>query len=192
MRLSVAAALSVAIASCGPGPGPEAPERPERRVQVRVPSFAALDRDASGSLDTQELVRLALPYHDAWDLEQDGFVTLGELSRGLFAVLDRDGDDRISGVELALHARMILPRRARSLEAWDPSGDGVIDRRELREGLERLGLLRAYDADEDGQVTDLELTDALMAQLDADEDGLVSLAEWRAAGGEPGEISSDR
>lgn len=184
MRLSFAVWLFVA--GCGAAGGRVESADAARRVEVSVPAFSALDADGDHRLIEVELVRAALAYHGAWDLDEDGLVADGELSLGLFAMLDRDRSELVSAEELARHARMVLPPEARDLSHWDENRDGSIDRRELRVGLEALGVIAALDANEDGIITDLEVAATLLAHLDTNGDGAVDLAEWREAGGNPG------
>ncbi len=174
--------LALWLVGCG-GAGPVDASEAARRTEVRLPTFGALDTDDDSQLTEMELVRAALAYHSAWELDEDGLVMRSELARGLFGTLDVDHDDRITAAELAPHAPFVLPPGARRLTPWDRNGDGTVDRHELRLGLDALDVRTLLDADGDGGITDLELTAAVLQHLDADEDGRVDLDEWRAAGG---------
>lgn len=167
--------LSLACVRTG---DPGLTDRRSRHGEPQPARFAALDRDRDGVVDREEHRRVALAYHGAWDIDQDGRIHVRELSDAVFETLDADGDGRVTHAELEARSRALFPRQARDAARWDTRADAEIDRREMIDGLRALEVFAAYDRDGDGSITDLELADALLAIRDGDGDGALDRREW--------------
>lgn len=69
-------------------------------------------------------------------------------------------------------------QRVTEFSQWDQNDDGSLTSEELRLWIEEEGLLRRYDRDEDGELSDQELGDLLFDVMDADGDGRIDPAEF--------------
>lgn len=176
MTLRLAAAWLAAVACAAAQVGRPAPS----------PRAAALDLIVlgGGKADRLEL-RVDLdgkPVTEAWD---DAFA-------GLFAYFDRDGDGSLDKSEAgrlpsAFAVRQVLWGRfalsaddAPPFADLDLNGDGGVGREELADYYRRAGLGGVLVGVGKPPATD-RLTEALLRHLDADRDGTVSEAEWKAA-----------
>jgi Ca2+-binding EF-hand superfamily protein len=160
-------------------------------------AFALADRDGDGRLAREELTR-CVDLYARW-LEVPVTVSVGASRAGLFDLLDTNGDGRLSLRELMNASRLL---------AFDRDGDGCLSRDELPWSFE-LGVsvgppgrrVRAAEAtpavldtdvpkwftlmdrNGDGDVSPREFIGSAeeFRKLDLDGDGLISVAEAKAA-----------
>jgi Ca2+-binding EF-hand superfamily protein len=120
-----------------------------QRVQVHVRAqdqedllFEALDHNADGRLDAQELEQLAERLRRL-DASGDGQLTSDELPEGIAVAIGRGGVDNPNQL-FAIRAAEITPPMTDApawFRAMDTSGDGVISRREFLGSPEKFAQL---------------------------------------------------
>ncbi len=180
MTLAVLLAL---LAGCASEPDPDRQVGPSPRSAgseaVRT-SFSDLDADDDRGIEGEEFVQAALRYYDDWDLDEDGRMTEDELIHGMFRAWDEDGSGRIGRDEHEAGMALFFPASpAPAFWSWDLDGNGRLGRVEVRAGLREAGVFRAYDANADGSISDLELSDLMFSYWDSDGDGRLNAREWR-------------
>jgi Ca2+-binding EF-hand superfamily protein len=145
------------------------------------PLFRAFDRNHDGRLDRSEAEALRLRVFVQADVNGDGKITRGELTRSVdglllervhvrFAQLDRNRDGRIVRDEVG---RMDAAR----FQRFDGDGNGQITEGELGRAMlkfvsARVGRFLAHlDADRDGKLSfgEVRLTDERVAHADSPE-----------------------
>lgn len=108
-----------------------------------------------------------------------------EMMRTQFEAADADGDGQVTRAEIESY-------RAAQVARADTSGDGALSLEEFEtvfRDVTRPGMVDAFqrlDADGDGQITEAEMqarTDRMMARMDPDGDGVLSLPHGRGQHG---------
>lgn len=135
---------------------------------VDLLTIDGFDRDGSGGLDEEETADFVL---GTWDEDGDGGIEKDEWgfgARGWFAESDHLGE----------------------FETWDADGDGRIAGTEWGQAFTKSEIHETWDADGDRVVYDHELTGAIFAAFDLDDDGWLDMKEagavraWRPASAE--------
>lgn len=138
-------------------------------------TLLAWDTDNDGILDSGEFAD-GLRRADAfsrWDRDASQSIDADELAEGTFALWDRDGDGLLDADELAGSTLS----EAQAPAAWDQDGDGRLTPAEFRDGLLATGLFAQWDRDADGALTEAELAQGLFVLWDANGDRTLVDAE---------------
>lgn len=130
------------------------------RFMLAVVAALLLPQAAQAHLEPSARGRTALAGFNRLDHDGDGALTPAELRlRGkekgadaLFALLDADGDGRLSVKELGAASGALLAR----FDAYDVNKDGFVARREFPNYVDPV-LLAALDRNRDGRVSLAEL-----------------------------------
>lgn len=133
------------------------------RIMLAVVAALVLPAAAHAQVAPSQRGRAALASFNQLDRDGDGGLTLAELrARGkekaadlLFALLDADGDGRISVKELGAVNGALLAR----FDAYDVNKDGFVTRREFPNYVDPL-LVAALDRNRDGRLSLAELRPA--------------------------------
>lgn len=157
-------------------------------------AFDHFDRDGNGFLNAHEL-GFAFSNATLAGLMTSGTFAPDPAGRPTIALVDRDGDRRVSPAELAGYYRSAAGQAVRG---FTPVADNPVNLRATE------GLFELFDADRDGRLTRAEMAaaDRLVAPRDADEDECLDLSELlglgagfvaerenrRPAGGPPPEV----
>lgn len=194
-----AAALATALVACGGSEQPEAMASDEVDAPATVADetaygFDDIDLDSDSELDADEFrewsetpvfafymqtdlvedptqpeqtgaldaVVLIDALYDAWDVNDDGALDRGEWAAAT-DVLTGFNDTEATWIE------------------FDVDGNDIIDVDEVHAQIDDDQVLAGIDADEDGVVEEQELNQWFFALFDADDDGRVSVDEWRMA-----------
>lgn len=194
-----AAALATALVACGGSERPEAMASDEVDAPAPVADetaygFDDIDLDSDSELDADEFrewsetpvfafymqtdlvedptqpeqtgaldaVVLIDALYDAWDVNDDGALNRGEWAAAT-DVLTGFNDTEATWIE------------------FDVDGNDIIDVDEVHAQIDDDQVLAGIDADEDGVVEEQELNQWFFALFDADDDGRVSVDEWRMA-----------
>jgi Ca2+-binding EF-hand superfamily protein len=116
----------------------------------------------------------------AFDINNDGILTMKEVGEKLFHLFDQDGNGNIDNLEFDRKTVMtIIPMEKETLKLVDYNNDGHIEESIYthEEFLQRSHLSR-FDTSTDG-LSAKEFIDTGYEVLDDDEDRLISLDEWR-------------
>ena len=154
--------VRVAVTYGGDGPA-------DRWAEAVKKAFAFFDRDGDGYLNGHE-TSFAFGDGTLAGLVSTATYTPNPGGRPTVALLDRDGDRRVSPAELAAYYR---PAAKSTVRAFGPGPDNPVNTRATE------ALFDLFDADKDGKLTRAEVAAAerLLATRDADEDECLDLAE---------------
>ncbi len=179
--LGALAALGLLLTLVGCGASSEhARTTPVGDPGPRRAAFDDMDVDQDATVTSAEFYGAIEGFYDDFDANQDGRLDHAETANGLYAAWDLDRDGAIDESELGRAVVAWFPSRIEvRFDQWDTSNDGELDRAELHAGLERVRVFAHYDGDDDGSVTDLELSDALFSYWDIDGDASLDALEWR-------------
>ncbi len=118
----------------------------------------------------------------AFDVNEDGTLSMQEVGERLFRLFDRDGNGSIDNIEWGTKAIMtIIPMEKETLKFVDYNDDGnaeVIQHTE--QNFLKDSHLSRFDENHDG-LTPKEFIDTGYEVLDDDEDRLINLEEWKEA-----------
>lgn len=194
-----AAALATALVACGGSEQPEAMasdavDAPEAMTAETALRFDDIDLDGDSELDADEFrewsetpvfafymqtnlvedptqpeqtgaldaVVFIDALYDAWDVNNDGALNRGEWAAAT-DVLTGLNDTEATWIE------------------FNVDGNDIIDVDEVHARMDDDEVLAGIDADEDGVVEEQELNQWFFALFDTDDDGRVSMDEWRMA-----------
>jgi hypothetical protein len=118
----------------------------------------------------------------AFDVNEDGTLSMQEVGERLFRLFDRDGNHSIDNIEWDTKAIMtIIPMEQQTLKFVDLNDDGNPEVVEHTEAtfLKDSHLMR-FDDNKDG-LTPKEFIGKGYENLDDDQDKLINLEEWKEA-----------
>lgn len=158
-------------------------DRTRRRVEIRFlppPELSPpvyLDLSPVALEDFADRLRPVLEI-PRWDLDGDDHISGGELAQALFLLWDRDGDDRIDLRELADGAARWLdpPARFPAMAQADADGDTRLDFREFAAAAERSRVIESFGAP-DGALPPPDFSRVLARAWDVDGDGILGEKE---------------
>jgi len=142
--------------------------------------FEDHDQDGNAMLDRQEFAGASELIAAALDANGDATLDPSELHDGLFRSFDVNASGHIDRGELARGAMRWWPADVElQYERWNTNPDGGLDEEELTAVLDRMRVVRRWDRDHDGLVSQPEVSRALFATWDTDGDEKIDALEWR-------------
>ncbi len=118
----------------------------------------------------------------AFDVNEDGTLSMAEVGERLFRLFDRDGNHSIDNLEWSTKAVMtVIPMEKETLKLVDLNDDGNPETVEhTQETFLKESRLMRFDENRDG-LSPKEFIDTGYEVLDDDEDRLINLEEWKEA-----------
>uniref|UniRef100_A0AAZ1XN22 Guanylyl cyclase-activating protein 2 n=1 Tax=Oreochromis aureus TaxID=47969 RepID=A0AAZ1XN22_OREAU len=107
-----------------------------------------------------------------------------DYAENMFRAFDKNGDNTIDFLEFVAALNLVfrgdLEHKLRwSFKVYDKDGNGYVDRNELRHNfIYFLILLKLFDNTSDSYLTVDEVVDRILAAVDTDGDGTVSMEEF--------------
>lgn len=131
-----------------------------------------------------------------WDSDGDGNLSPEELKVIFFTSMDRNGDQMIDKQEsetagmawmtakMRAQGQKVPPKPAdqqkiaAAFQAADKNGDQKLDQTEAQMLPDTLLIVKTWDDDGDGKLSDTEVKTRIFAAWDVNDDGVVDQSEW--------------
>ena len=132
---------------------------------------------------TTMTARTTYYYTDA-DLNDNGIIDSAEFPRYVYNRWDMDSDGFVSDVEWSTNTVRWYGPETKTYETykhWDKNGDGRIDPEEFDTVMVTTKLYDTWDANADATIENDEYAAATFRLYDQNDDGALSMAEWKSA-----------
>lgn len=118
-------------------------------------------------------------HYEAWDVDEDKFLSEEEFTTSFYQTWDLNNDGRISQGEwntvLSDYGNVI---DAADWQAWDTDGDGFMERVEFDTNFAEMGWHENWDKDEDNLITEREYTTGVFTMWDTNGDNVLDETEY--------------
>lgn len=172
LLLSAAAVTLMSGAALANDPATENPVVKKEETKITTKTYTQV----------QDLPDVKEVKFSVFDTNNDGKYSMKEVGERLFESFDRDGNGNIDNIEWNTRSVMtITPIEQETFEFVDYGNDGITDvtTYSYNTFYEESGLMR-FDDNKNG-LSAKEFIKAEYQALDADQDNLISLKEWKAA-----------
>lgn len=160
---------------------------------VAEDASASWDADHDGALSKEEFVAGLHDrgIFDTWDVDRDESLSTGEFDDGVYGTFDKDKSGNLEEAEYgAMEGAGRFWSRdetTQDFEAWDIDGDGVILLTEFVDGWKQTDMFGKWDTDNDGSLSDDELTTGVFDKYDGDGSGVIEEPELTDIGDDMGD-----
>lgn len=121
----------------------------------------------------------AATYYKDWDVDGDKFLSEEEFTASFYETFDLNKDGRVSQGEWnRVIADYTNDVDAANWEAWDPDGDGFIEKVEFDAEFLQMGWYDTWDTDKDRRVTDREYAAGVFTIWDKNGDNHLDETEY--------------
>ena len=111
---------------------------------------------------------------DIWDGDASGSLDQTELREGLYGQMDSNQDQSVSMDEWNVHSETF----GKTYGDWSPADTtSGFDMEEYKQAFEDNSVQDSFDADQSGDVSENEFSDAAFGATDRDQDGWISFDE---------------